>query len=212
MEKRMKIIPSIASADQLSIREEILRLGSWKKLHIDIEDGNFVPNITFGEKMVRGIADIFPQELDAHLMTECPEQYLKLLQECRVKSVAVHLETVRYPLTILNHIMDRGTRPALALNISTPAEAVMPFAERIDYVIVMTAEPDGRGQRFYPPMLDKIRSLRDFLPPQVAIWADGGINEANLVQIAAAGADTVVMGRCVFGCEDPFKLLVRLSI
>lgn len=199
MEKHVTIIPSIASANQLCIGEEIGRLEKWDRLHIDIEDGNFVPNITFGEKMIRSIAAVCRQELDAHILANHPQYYLGFLQECRVKSVAVHLEALTYPLDILNQIRDKKMHPGLALNFSTPAEDVLPFAEALDYVIVMTAEPDARGQQFHLPILNKIQRLRKLLPSQVSVWADGGIKDANLAQVAAAGADTVIMGRSIFG-------------
>lgn len=211
MEPGIRIIPSIASADQLHIAEEIDRVRGWKWLHIDIEDGNFVPNITFGEKTIRGIARYAPQELDVHILANDPAQYLPLLKDCGVKMAAAHIEALPYPLDFLNRVREMGMKAGLALNFATPAEAVSVFSSRLDYVIVMTAEPDGEGQRFYPPVLRKIKRLREILSPETGIWADGGVNRSNMDLVLEAGADTLIMGRCVFGSGDPLQTLRELS-
>lgn len=211
MGKHIEIIPSIASADQLSIAEEIRRIGDWKKLHIDIEDGNFVPNITFGEKMTEAIARFSKQELDAHLLVNHPEQYLSMLKRCGVKKIAVHIEALQYPLAIINQIREMGMVPGLAVNFMTSPETVKMFADAAQYVIVMTAEPDNKGQEFHPPIISKIASLRKALPETTEIWADGGINEANMRQVTDAGAATLIMGRCVFKAKDPYIKLCQLS-
>lgn len=210
MERKLRLIPSIASADQLHIADEIDRVREWGLLHIDIEDGNFVPNITFGEKMIRSAAAYASQQLDAHILANDPVQYLPMLAECGVKMAAAHIEALPYPLAFLNRARALGMESGLALNFSTPAEAVLPFSTRIDYVIVMTAEPDDEGQQFFSPVLGKIRRLREILPEKTSIWADGGINAGNMRTVLESGADTLIMGRCVFGSADPLAELNRL--
>ena len=204
------MIPSIASADQLHIADEIDRVRSWELLHIDIEDGNFVPNITFGEKTVRAVSRYAPQQLDGHILANDPEQYLQLFAECGFRRAAAHAETLPYPLTFLNRARELGMCSGLALNFATPAEAVLPFRSAMDYVIVMTSEPDEKGQQFFPPILEKISRLREILPPETEIWADGGINESSMHRVTAAGADTLIMGRCVFGSPSPLETLQKL--
>ncbi|MBQ6508385.1 MAG: ribulose-phosphate 3-epimerase [Flexilinea sp.] len=211
MEHPIRLIPSIASADQLHIADEIDRVKPWELLHIDIEDGNFVPNITFGEKTVRAVSRYAPQQLDGHILANDPEQYLQLFADCGFKRAAAHLEALPYPLTFLNKARELGMRSGLALNFATPAEAVLPFRSAMDYVIVMTSEPDGKGQQFFPPVLEKISRLRAILPPETEIWADGGVNESNMRQVTAAGADTLIMGRCVFGSPSPIDTLRKLQ-
>ena len=211
MERKCRLIPSIASADQLRVAEEIDKVRDWGLLHIDVEDGNFVPNITFGEKMIRSIAGYASQQLDAHLLTNDPAQYLPVLDECGFKMAAAHIEALPYPLEFLNRAKAMGMEAGLALNFSTPAEAVLPFSSRMDYVIVMTAEPDDHGQQYFPPMLEKIRRLQAILPAEVSVWADGGINGGNMRAVLDAGADTLIMGRCVFGTPDPLAELKKLS-
>lgn len=212
MEHRIRLIPSIASADQLHIGDEIDRVRGWDRLHIDIEDGNFVPNITFGEKTVRAISRTAVRELDVHLLANAPCQYLKMMEECGIRTAAAHIEALPYPLEFLNGAKNAGMKAGLALNFATPAEAVSVFSDALDYVIVMTAEPDAGSQTFYPPILQKIRRLRAILPEGKEIWADGGINRSNMVSAAEAGADTLIMGRCVFGADDPLETLKSLSL
>ena len=210
MERKIQLIPSIASADQLLLGKAIEDTAEWDHLHIDIEDGNFVPNITFGEKTVRAIAGAAGQELDAHILANDPCRYLPLFHECGFRRAAAHIEALPYPLEFLKRARSMGMKAGLALNFVTPAEAVLMFAEHMDYVIVMTAEPDNEGQHFYPPILRKIRHLREILLAGIGIWADGGVNEGNMFETADAGADTLIMGRCVFGTDSPIKTLRTL--
>lgn len=199
MAEKIRVIPSIASADPLRLGEEIKRVSGWPLLHIDIEDGSFVPNITFGEKTVRAIASCAGQKLDIHILAYHPRRYLALARECGAERVAFHLEAVRYPLEILGEIRRLGMKAGLALNFTTGPEEIAVFSDALDYVIVMTAEPDGRGQQFYPPVLEKIKRLREILPENKEIWADGGIGKRELALVKEAGADTAIMGRAVFG-------------
>ena len=171
MGKQITLIPSIASADQLYIGEQIKSLKTWPWLHIDIEDGNFVPNITFGAKTIKRIAENASQELDAHILANRPEQYLDMLSVCGVKKTAVHIETMMYPMMTLNRIRDLGMIPGLAMNFMTPVECILPFADVFDYVIMMTAEPDGRGDQFYPPILNKY------------FWMPSSISFLHLVKV-----------------------------
>lgn len=205
-----RIVPSIASAEQLNIGREIDRIGKWKYLHLDIEDGNFVPNITFGVKTWKAISEKASQEIDAHILAWNPENYIADIQKCGVKRIAVHYETMMYPLKVFEQIRVASAKPGLALNFTTPASAVLPFTKEVDYVLVMTAEPDGRGEKFYAPMIEKIKELKRILPEHIEIWADGGITEKEYRILSDIGVNTVIMGRQVFKSEDPEKELNRL--
>lgn len=210
MGKEIKIIPSIASADQLRIGEEIKRLHNWRLLHIDIEDGNFVPNITFGEKTVRAVAAAAPQELDAHLLVRHPETYLDMLKECGVSKIAVHIEALDYPLETLRRVRKMGISPGLAVNLKTMPDAIEMFKNDVDYILVMTAEPDFCGNEFYPPVLEKMERIRGMMPEAVEIWADGGIHEKNMEAVIGAGATTLIMGRSIFGNQDTGEGICRI--
>lgn len=205
------INPSIASANPLTLLESLSRLGNVPVLHVDVEDGHFVPNITFGLATIRELAKHVSSELDAHLLVTNPLDYVVPLSELGFAGIAVHYEAVEYPLEIMALVHDRGMRTGLALNFKTSADALRPFADALDFVVVMTAEPDGEGQRFRPAMLEKIVRIRALLPSWVQIWADGGIDAGWLGEVVAAGADVVVIGRAVWNGEDPAENYRRLS-
>jgi len=198
-----EIIPSIASADPLNIGAEILKLKNAPRLHLDIEDGNFVPNITFGIKMIKAVSGFCGKRLDVHIMANDPMRYFDTLKACGVESAAVHFESLGYPLEALNATRNLGMKPGLALNFKTGCREVLPFMDYADYVLIMTAEPDGNGEKFNPAMLEKIKEFRNSLPPGKEIWVDGSIGENELPLVLAAGADKIIMGRYLFSSPDP---------
>lgn len=199
----VRILPSIASADQLCIADEMKRIEGTGYLHIDIEDGNFLPNITFGMKTVKAVCEGRRFEYDAHLLVTNPERYLDELHQCGVSKIAFHIEAAPYPLELLNRIRGYGMKAGLALNFKTPVQSVWPFIPALDYVLIMTSEPDGEGCRFYPRMLEKIAEARAMLPAGAELWVDGGIGKEELMKVLAAGADTAVMGRAIWGGGQP---------
>lgn len=207
----MKIFPSLASANQLTLRNEILRLEESTTLHLDIEDGNFIPNITFGMKTVREVRSLCKNPLNAHLMVTRPMFWIRELADCGVSAIAVHFETVPYPLVALSQIRELGMSPGLALNFATPVSQLVPFIEDLDFVLIMTSEPDGRGQQFRPSSLERIRQVRALLPDDKEIWVDGGVGESQLPLVMAAGADGAVMGRAVFDAPDPQERVAYFS-
>ena len=146
----LKITPSIASGDPLAIRSELIRLQPLGRLHLDIEDGNFIDNITFGKKTVCAIAQAFSGALDVHLMTTEPERCLSWLAQAHVQAVCGHLEALPYPKRFLSQTRKLGMKAGLALNLKTHPEEVLPYADCLDYVLVMTSEPDGEEQAFFP--------------------------------------------------------------
>lgn len=197
-----RIIPSLASADPLALLKNMQRLDS-VYYHLDIEDGNFVPNITFGMKTVKAVAQNTTAKLDAHLMVTNPQDYIGPLAQAGLWAVSFHYEAAMYPLDLLGKIRHAGMQAGLALNFKTPAQALAPFAQALDYVLIMTAEPDDMGQCFFEPILDKIRSARELLPPTISIWVDGGIGRSEIVPVRAAGADTIILGRAIWGSAEP---------
>lgn len=198
MNQLIEIIPSIASANPIYIAEELGRVKKFARLHLDMEDGSFVPNITFGMKTIKEIARATTQILDVHVQAAHPATYVEELATAGIRNVAVHAETIQYPMQVMHQIRNQHMRAGLALNLSTPPEFVIPFLHTFDYCIVMTAEPDGEGQVFRADMLQKIEILRGLLPREVEIWADGGIGYSELNSLAQAGATVAVMGRAIF--------------
>lgn len=191
------IIPSIASANQLYIGNALDHFADYP-LHVDIEDGNFTDNITFGLKTVRAITSHYKGRMDAHLFVTNPDHYIDALGECGFWGVSFQIEAEPFPLRTINHIKDLGMKVGVGLNLATSLDIVKMFADSIDYVIVMTGEPDSRDMNLYPPALKKLEQFRKELPERIDIWADGGINRENLKDCIASGADHVIFGRAAF--------------
>lgn len=206
----IKINPSLASADPLRLQEQIIELGDYPYLHLDIEDGNFVPNITFGMKTVHAVAGFTSKELDVHLMVTDPGSYIEELLDTGIRKIAFHIEAVSYPAVYLQKIRSKGGVAGVAFNCMEPVTSVFPYMDLLDYVLIMTSEPDGRGQEFNPYMLEKIRMARQSLPKRISVMADGGISEDRMKQVMEAGADTLVMGRAVWNAEDPGRKIAEL--
>jgi ribulose-phosphate 3-epimerase len=205
----MRIIPSIASADQLVLKEEILRLGDSPCLHIDIEDSSFVPNITFGLKTVKAIASCSKAELDAHLMVANPGELILPLRDAGIRRICVHIEPLAFPARIIEMIRAAGMEAGLALTMKTPVEQLLPYQEKISYVLILSSEPDGE-ERFNPFALKKIRNARDLLPHGVSLWVDGGINSGLLNEVKKSGADTVIMGRALWQSGNPKMFIEKM--
>lgn len=208
----MNLLPSIASASQIELGEEIRRLKSWPFLHIDIEDGNFLPNITFGMKTVKAIAAAAEGKiLDAHLLVTNPMDYLEPMAELGVQKICAHIEALPYPMQFLNRARQLGMKAGLALNMATPVSHLDPFYPAMDFVLLMTAEPDSQGDQLYPPALDRAVRLAEDRGGEIEIFADGGLNEAALQRLARAGAAAAVLGRLAFGANQPFWTLSELQ-
>lgn len=203
----MKIFPSLASADLLKLGENIRRLKGHPYLHIDVEDGNFVPNITFGMKTVRAAAGISSAEVDAHLMVTHPEEYLEELAEAGVKAAAFHMEASGYPVRLIHKIHKLGMKAGAALNPCTPYQTVLPYLDQADYVLLMSSEPDGAGEDFQEHVLEKIRQLSRASKGQAVIIVDGGIGPEEYCRVKEAGAAGVVMGRTIFQSEHPLSVI-----
>ncbi len=199
----LKVLPSIASADPLSIRSELMRVQPLGRLHLDVEDGNFIDNITFGMKTVQAIAKEFSGTLDVHLMTTAPEAYLPCLANAHIQAVCGHLEALPYPKRFLTRVRELGMNAGLAINLKISPEELRSYTDCLDYVLVMTTEPDGAEQIFFPQACSRVAIIRGILPPNVEIWCDGGICPEYLPALYAAGMDAAVMGRAIFSNEDP---------
>ena len=199
----LKILPSIASADQLALREEIARVEKCGRLHLDIEDGHFIDNITFGKKTVAAISREFHGVLDAHLMTTHPEAYLPWLHDIGMKAICGHIEALMYPKQFLRQARAFGMRAGLALNMKVHPETLCAYLEDLDYALVMTSEPDAGEQTFFPCACKRVAQIRSLLRPETELWCDGGIQSEHLRKLHNAGMDTAVMGRAVFSADDP---------
>lgn len=199
----IRIIPSIASANQLELRNEMTRVQSIGRLHIDIEDGNFIDNITFGKKTVKAIANLFQGSLDVHLLTTNPEAYLDWISELEIDAICAHIEALPYPKRFLCRARRLGMKAGLAFNIKVPPEETIPYINDLDYIIVMTSEPDDGTQTFFSCSFDRVAQFRRLLGPDVEIWCDGGVSPQHIKDLHSAGMDAAVMGRAVFSSNNP---------
>lgn len=205
----MKILPSLASADQMYLGETIQMLKDYPYLHFDIEDGNFVPNITFGMKTIRAAAALCKARMDAHLMVVNPYDYFKPLADTGFAAVSFHWEATGYPLRHINRIHELGMDAGIAINPCTSVTEIFPYLDRIEYVLVMTSEPDGKGEMFQDNMIEKIQDFAERTDNRVHIIADGGIGEREFDCVKKAGATAVVMGRTIFRSDNPLSVIKK---
>ncbi len=203
-----EIAPSILSADFTRLAEEIKAVedGGARVLHVDVMDGHFVPNITIGLPVVKSIRKATSLIIDTHLMIKEPGRYASAFVEAGADMVSVHVEADAHLHRTLGSIRDAGGKAGIAINPATPLTVLDEALAFADFILLMSVNPGFGGQKFIPAMLNKLRRLREMidvrgLPVQIEI--DGGVDETNISEITAAGADIIVAGSAVFGRGEP---------
>lgn len=203
-----EIAPSILSADFTRLAEEIKAVedGGARVLHVDVMDGHFVPNITIGLPVVKSIRKATSLIIDTHLMITEPGRYASAFVEAGADMVSVHVEADAHLHRTLGSIRDAGGKAGIAINPATPLNVLDEAIAFADFILLMSVNPGFGGQKFIPAMLNKLRRLREMidvrgLPVQIEI--DGGVDETNISEITAAGADIIVAGSAVFGRGEP---------
>jgi ribulose-phosphate 3-epimerase len=202
------LAPSILAADlgHLADALQAVERGGAGLVHVDVMDGRFVPNISLGPVIVEAVRRSTSLPIDVHLMVESAERYLDAFVDAGAGSVAVHVEAVTHLQRAVAHLKERGVRPGVALNPSTPIGLLDEILPEIDFVLVMSVNPGFAGQSFLPPVLDKIQRLRRAIDERglgVRIQVDGGVQGGNIRSVIQAGAGIIVAGAAAFANGDP---------
>ncbi|MDE7110885.1 MAG: ribulose-phosphate 3-epimerase [Muribaculaceae bacterium] len=211
-----QIAPSMLSADfgNLAADVEMVNNSDAAMIHLDVMDGQFVPNISFGFPVIEAIAKVARKPLDAHLMILEPDKWIGTLAALGVETMNVHWEACTHLHRTVQAIRAAGMKPAVTLNPATPVELLRDIIGDLDMVLLMSVNPGFGGQKFIPQILDKTRRLRHLIDESgsdAMIQIDGGVNLETGRQLVDAGADILVAGSFVFGAEDPAATIAALS-
>lgn len=202
-----RIAPSILSADFGHLADDIARLeaGGADWIHVDVMDGRFVPNLSFGVKVIETVRALTALPLDVHLMVVEPESYFDSFAKAGANTLTIHVEAAPHLDRQLAHIRELGCAAGVALNPATPVESVREVASELDLLLIMTVNPGFGGQSFIKRSVDKVRRARillDEVRSRAVLEVDGGINRSTIASVWRAGADTFVAGHAVFSAPD----------
>lgn len=210
------IAPSMLSANFLKLEEEIEMINQSEAdwFHLDVMDGRFVPNITFGMPIIAQMSKVACKPFDVHLMIVEPEKYIDAFAKAGADVLTIHYEASPHLHRSLQAIRAAGMKAGVSLNPHTPVSVLEDILPDIDLVLIMSVNPGFGGQKFIPRALDKIRTLKQMIQEQgtqTLIEIDGGVTLENAGEIVAAGADVLVAGNTVFSASDPAEMIAKLK-
>ena len=210
------ISPSILAADFSSLGDEIRKIerAGAQYVHIDVMDGIFVPNISFGMPFISSLRKCSDIVFDVHLMITEPQRYIKDFVDAGADIITIHYESCDDPAAVIKEIKALGCRAAVSIKPATPASVLFPLLNELDMVLVMTVEPGFGGQKIIMEALDKVRAIREYANAKgidIDIQVDGGITGENVKYATAAGANVVVAGSAVFKSDDPAAVIAQMK-
>ena len=208
----LRVAPSLLAADFSRLEQEVAAVeqAGATVLHLDVMDGHFVPNISFGVPVIASLRKRTKMFFDAHLMITEPQRYAEAFVEAGCDLITFHIEITSEPGELIRHIRNLGAAVGVSLNPTTPVSAIDPIIKLVDLVLVMSVWPGFGGQKFISDVLPKVEELRSRLESHQRLEIDGGIDAKTIGSAAAAGADTLVAGTAVFGQADPPAAMAEL--
>ena len=206
------VSPSILAADFSQLTNEILRVqrAGANMLHLDVMDGHFVPNLSFGPDLIASIRKRTGLLFDVHLMITDPQRYIQSFLKAGADSITIHVESCEDPASVLSYLEDCNCRAGIAISPDTPIEKVFPLLDKVSMVLVMTVRPGFGGQKFMPESLDRIRAVRKEIIRRglkVDIEVDGGIGLNNIGDVTEAGANVIVAGSSIFKAKKACQVI-----
>lgn len=211
-----QIAPSMLAADFLHLEKDVEMVNKYADaFHLDIMDGTFVPNISFGFPLVEAIARKAEKPLDAHLMIVHPEKYVDRFAKVGVDMLSFHLNAVDNPGQVLAQIWAAGMKPGLAINPDIPVESLFPYLDQCHYVVLMSVFAGFGGQKFIEATYDRLTALKAEINQQGVechIQVDGGVSAANAKRLVECGADILVAGSAVFKAENPAEVIMAMKV
>lgn len=206
-----RISASLLAADFRNLEAEIKRVNATDLLHLDVMDGNYVPNISFGLPIIKAVRKASNLPLDIHLMIEKPERYLQDFASVKPEFITVHYETVTHLQRTLSSIRELGVKAGVSLNPHTPLAGLEYVLDDLDLILIMTVNPGFGGQKFIPAMIEKIKRCKDLIGDRpIELQVDGGVSLENVAKLSQAGANNLVAGSAIFGAEDPSAYMAQM--